>query len=189
MKMGSEGDRLLWLDVETAGVDEGYESVLLEIGWIFTDWNIEPDWSLLKHYPIIRKPDIPIERVFAPHFDNGLVQETANVEGTHARHVSDVIDELHDDIDSIADEGHRIMLAGNSVGFDRNAVSSNDPSVFDRLHYHIIDISVLNEVFDAWNNPKFRDVPDKDTDHRVSTCLHGSIAQARAYRDIIRSLA
>jgi oligoribonuclease len=81
------------------------------------------------------------------------------------------------------------MLAGNSVGFDRAAILAHDPHAFDRLHYHIIDFSVLNEVLGAWEPAALADAPTKDTDHRVSTCLRNSIERARWYRRLCRQSA
>jgi oligoribonuclease len=178
-------DRLLWLDVETVGVGHGDESYLLEVGWIFTDWSIEPDWSALRHYPVRReRPITPRSRLFPAHLRNHLMLES-DPSSAVARPVGDVIADLVADIGRVADEGHRIMLAGNSVGFDRAAILAHDSHAFDRLHYHVIDLSVLNEVLGAWEPAALADAPTKDTDHRVSTCLRNSIERARWYRQLL----
>lgn len=179
----SSYDRLLWIDVETVGIKD---RTLLEIGWLFTDWDIEPDWESLKHHVVHVHHSIDDSELFAPHRTNGLLTETRSL--STSCELDDIISELHDDIDDIARRGCRIMLAGSSVGFDKETLEHVDPTLFSACHYHRIDFSVLNETMEAWKPSVYHTVPDKITDHRVSTCLHGSIEQARAYRDIIRGM-
>lgn len=172
-------DRLLWIDVETVGLG-ALSTELLEIGWLFTDWSITPDWSTAKHYPIMREKDYDMRDVFPPHMENGLINATK----TGGLPLDVVLDMLHDDITGMVSE-HRVMLAGSSVGFDKHAIEAHYPGMFSDCHHHLIDFSVLNEVYSAWNPSINATVPVKITDHRVMTCLHGSIALAQRYRDII----
>ena len=80
-------------------------------------------------------------------------------------------------------EKHEGILLGNTVGFDKGFIQECLPLTFDYLDYHVIDISSITRLCEAWDNRayEYRPVPRKR--HRVVADIQDSLLQLRYYRN------
>lgn len=189
-------DRLLFIDYETWRLGAN-AALVLEVGWMMTDWNLDVSDDKIKHFVIKNDIDklnqLPYDSLFEPHKTNGLFKEAINEDLTTS--LKDVFTDLKSDIDAELSKGHRVMLAGNSVHFDRDRTLEANRNYhcnvhpLTGVHHHLIDFSVLNETFEAWNPDLVKGMFEKTTNHRVKNCLHDSLAQARFYKDLISRLS
>jgi oligoribonuclease len=69
------------------------------------------------------------------------------------------------------------ILAGNSVHFDRLFIKQWWPSVFDLLHYRILDVSSFKIIMQN----KYHQIYTKKETHRAMDDIRESIAELKFY--------
>ena len=78
------------------------------------------------------------------------------------------------------------MLAGSSVHFDKRWLSRKfSPTLFDRMHHRIMDVSSIRELARHMNPELYSNEPKKTTDHRAQHCLDDSIRMFDYYRKAV----
>ncbi|MBT1164831.1 exonuclease domain-containing protein [Bifidobacterium felsineum] len=181
VKTDDQPTRLLWVDVETTGLDPMRDD-LLEIGLLCTTPDLEPMddgyHSVIRH---VGPVDGFIQRMHGP---NGLLGECR---AKDARDGFTVMLEARDYIQTQLDAEYRLIPAGSSVNFDRRFLDANMPGLLDGCSHRSFDVSVLYEAIRMWNPEKLPDTV-KTTDHRVMHCLKDSLAYAQAYRRLLCSM-
>lgn len=85
-------------------------------------------------------------------------------------------------IRSYAPEPNKALLAGNSVGTDKNFLARDMPQVTDHLHYRILDVSTIKELARRWYPRAFFQAPAKTGNHRALGDIRDSIAELKYYR-------
>lgn len=162
-------DKLLWIDVETTGLDFENDA-LLEIGMAYTDADLDPIGEPLDI--ILRWEGTPDPFITDMHGANGLLdacrtgldpEEAYRIARGYAHR-------------------HKALVAGSSVRFDRTMLDAHDPRILAGLDHRSLDVSALDEAARLWN-PEYRTHrPERTTDHRCLHCLADSIALARHYK-------
>lgn len=87
-----------------------------------------------------------------------------------------------DYIRSYAPEANKALLAGNSVGTDKNFLARDMPEVIEHLHYRILDVSTIKELARRWYPKAFFNAPDKTGNHRALGDIRDSIDELKYYR-------
>ncbi|MEA3357412.1 MAG: oligoribonuclease, partial [Patescibacteria group bacterium] len=74
-------------------------------------------------------------------------------------------------------------LCGNSIYMDRTFISKYFPEFEDYLHYRLIDVSTIKELYKRWfpQRPGFK----KKKEHRALDDIKESIAELKFYRENI----
>lgn len=138
---------MLWIDVETTGLDPASE-VLLEVGLLVTDeWgNVVPDGvfsTVVKPADFSQKLKNADNFVKDMHNSNGLIKEVWRVPSSlspgHVDEKAEAFVAKH-----FGDE--KVPLAGSSVHFDRNFVAAHMPKLLGAVSYRNVDISTLKEL-------------------------------------------
>lgn len=174
-------DKLVWVDVETTNLDP-VDGLLLEVGFYVTnlDLEIEDDFST-----VVGHPGKMVEQAFreAPdlvqkmHRDNNLWNELEE---------APLVDEVDAQLAGWITEAGIVgcPLAGASLGqVDRPFLKYFLPAAYSLFHYRSIDVSSIKELCRKYNPELFKHVPEKETDHRVNTCLNGTLAEFKFYKD------
>ncbi len=169
---------LVWVDVETTGLDPHTDS-LLEVGLAITDADLNVTGV--------------ISRVIAP---TRKLLEHADDVVREMHHKSGLADDLRDgwalalrevEPELVAWLGTKVVpreapMCGSSVGFDRAFLAEHMPSLAGLFHYRSIDVSTVKELVERWY-PDGPVAPEKVGLHRALPDIQDSIGLLRFYRE------
>ena len=171
--------QLVFLDLETTGLDENLDEIL-EIGMILVDDQLEE----INTFQCVVKPcdiNLAIERmdeyVEDMHTTNGLLDEL------HAGSpVSVVADLAINYLDGWFAPLTRFVMAGNSIHFDRKFLRNWMPD-FESVFYHrMLDVSAFQTIADLSGIP----VPEKGKAHRALDDCRMSIRLAKHWQKLLQ---
>lgn len=180
MKKFDPKNHLIWLDIETTGL-EAESSLLLEVGLRITDLDLnEVDrWnSVIGYTPqfITKVRAEAPEVVRDMHDRSGLWTDCM-----HARSLDEVEPEACGWLSTTGMVGQTVC--GNSLRLDRAFVDFHMPILASLFHYRSIDVSTLKELCRKYNPTVFKHLVETETDHRVNTCIDNSIQEYKFYLD------
>jgi oligoribonuclease len=171
-------EKIVWIDCEMTGLSLEHDA-LIEVAVLVTDaeLNILGDGVDV----VIKPPAAALEQmgdfVRTMHTSSGLITELdAGLAMADAQKV------VMDYIRSYAPEPNKALLAGNSVGTDKNFLARDMPEVTDHLHYRILDVSTIKELARRWYPRAFFQAPAKTGNHRALGDIRDSIEELKYYR-------
>lgn len=152
---------------------------LIEVAVLVTDaeLNILGEGVSVVIKPPVAAMDQMNDFVRNMHITSGLITELdAGLEMDEAQRI--VIDYIR----SYAPEPGKALLAGNSVGTDKNFLARDMPQVIEHLHYRILDVSTIKELARRWYPRAFFAAPAKTGNHRALGDIQDSIDELKYYR-------
>jgi oligoribonuclease len=171
---------LVWIDLETTGLNVE-EDTILEIACIVTDGTLEeiyegPDLVIRKDKPTLRKMS---EWCLNQHGNTGLIEaclsSTTNIQQAEETIIQFV--KTHIPSNNIG------LLAGSSVHFDKEFLRKEMPTLFNYLHYRIVDVSSVGELVKRWFPTVMRRRPRKSGNHRALADIKDSINELKFYKE------
>ena len=187
-KLSLAEQRLVWLDVETTGLDPNKDKIL-ELACVVTDYQLK----ILGEVCFVLNAKIEgeplLSKVLDMHSINGLFDdvEVSTLKVTQVQNLLitfiRVLTEPCEGIDGR--ENERPLLAGSSVHFDRSFLRAKMPLVESLLHYRSIDVSTLSSLAKHWDNGAYLAEPARSFTHRARQDIHESIALLDHYRRIL----
>lgn len=189
--MNRRDNRLVWVDVETTGLDPKNDT-LLEIAWIITDNDlntiVEKSYVREAIYGHLFDDEEPYVKIIGDntayqmehivkqmHTKNGLLKELKD-----GRPIVDIENEFLKDIHQYTDV-HTAPLAGNTVGFDRAFLREHMPHIEALVNFRNVDVSSLNILAKRWY-PKALEGFKKGRSHRALEDIKESIGELKHYR-------
>lgn len=134
-------EHLMWVDVETTGLDP-HKCDILEIGVILTDHKmVELDryHAIVSHYdPLTWEPE-----ALKMHMESGLAKVCIDATGSHLSTIRQKLWALLNRYENRHPDGKPPVLAGSSVHFDRKWLEVYLPSWVGWLNYRNFDVSSL----------------------------------------------
>jgi oligoribonuclease len=178
--------RLVWLDIETTGLNADKE-VILEIGFKVTDLEFK---TLDQHQVLIWDKGYNFAHDNAPKFVQNM--HTESDLWTHAKDWGVSLEKAEHDIMHFLEKQCKLgqgadPLCGSSVHFDRNFLAAYMPKVNDYFHYRNIDVSTFKEVA-ARYAPTLESMltyPSPTKAHRVMPDIDDSIAEFKFYSEVL----
>lgn len=174
---------LLWIDLETTGLDPK-EDLILEVAWLTTTDDLKPLTPLRSH--VIRQTNTRAWELIAQspfvydmHNTSGLLDEIeADVDLVQ---LSDVEEAICHDIGGWADNSV-VMVAGSSPHFDMSFIQEDMPILAEKLSHRIFDVTTLKTLFKGANyNPEIAN----DMPHRAASDIANSLEYAVLYHEIL----
>jgi len=180
MPTSKKPTHLVWLDLETTGIDVETRKII-EIATIVTDKNL----NVLEEGPdlIIHQPDGILETMdqwcVTQHGASGLTQ--AVKESTVSLKEAE-----RQTLEFVARfcPPKACPLCGNSICFDRRFIMHYMPGLNAHLNYRNVDVSSIKELAYRWYPSATRQVK-KETIHRAMDDIRESIDELRHYRSVL----
>lgn len=199
---------MFWCDCETTGLDSG-TGMLIELGFVVTDSNgtVVPNGvfqSVIWNSPIVKWKEDVSPFVAEMHERSGLVEELqvgyersviregsiAPIEDVEDRAIKFLTGHLDKALNMEPATSPSIVLAGSSVGFDRNWITAKMPGLANMLSHRIIDVSSLMEIARVTGRTIMWDDDDAWrplSAHRVLPDLIDSIESYRYYMNSFKA--
>ncbi|MDR3607308.1 MAG: oligoribonuclease [Oligoflexia bacterium] len=166
-----------WVDLEMTGLDEAVDSIL-EVAIALTDTEL----NVIEQYQkVVFQPQNVIDGMNdwckKTHGQSGLTAAIPN--GTPLAQVEKEVLAL---IEGHYSRNERIVLCGNSVGNDRRFIDKYMPTLAQRLHYRLIDVSSFKEVYRDIYGLSFQ----KKNAHRATDDILESINELKFYLSFVK---
>ena len=178
---------LLWLDLETSGLDP-HRHIILEVACILTN----DDLSEVASYDAVINPGVSdVLRLLAltsddfvidMHTKNGLVEEINLGATTSMAEAEKHILEMVEDIPK-----KELILAGNSVHFDRKFIDEYMPALAKKLNYRIFDVRTLMQMEEFWA-PGATEETESVSVHRAMPDIEFSLRTAHKYKSLLEKV-
>lgn len=173
----TNGDNLVWIDMEMSGLDPESD-VVLEIATIVTDKNL---------ITLAEGPSLVVQH------DSSLFDRMDKWNQEH--HVKSGLWEkvVHQGISLEEAEAQTLAfiqkytlprknpLCGNSISQDRLFINRYFKKINEHLHYRMIDVSSIKELVRRWY-PQGPTPPSKQNTHRALDDIRESIEELRFYQ-------
>ncbi|MBT3455822.1 oligoribonuclease [bacterium] len=165
---------LIWIDLEMSGLCPDYATIF-EIAVIATDSDlnvIEKGPEVVVHHDefIFESMDAFVHQM---HSSSGLLEEVKFSDISMLQAEEQVLEFLKKHC-----EFQKSPLCGNSVWVDRTFLRAYMPRVELFLHYRMIDVSTIKELYVRWGGKEF----DKKKGHRALDDILESIEELKYYR-------
>ena len=169
--------KILWVDLEMTGLDP-VDDPILEVAAIATDWDFN-EIDVMEGIVSIDNDLLEkrIENNSSFWNMNPLAREGLMAQNEHGKPSLEVAEDLIKFIEKNFGDKTDVLLAGNSIHMDRQFIDKQWPSVAEKLHYRMLDVSAWKVVFDGKYKKKFA----KPQDHRALGDIRGSIMELKYY--------
>lgn len=179
--MTDTADNLVWVDLETTGLDPE-NGVPLEIAVIVTD----PDLKELEVVEAVISQNIYLNAldpwIVNTHTQNGLLAEVVSPESRESAAIDRELERLLLRSDLWPNAQWKPPLCGSSIAFERAWLKVHFPKFFARLSYRSIDVSSIKELMKRWRPEEAIDTKEKST-HRALPDIRASINELQFYRN------
>lgn len=164
--------KLLWLDLETTGLDPLTDEIL-EVAAFEADLLAPTEAKEIYHAVLgIQRPVADLSPfILNMHTKNGLLKEC--LEST--KWVVEADHELAALVPSVLDKEERTVLAGSSIHFDMGFLKVHMPELASHLSHRLYDISAMKLVARSLGRPHV--LPDPA--HRAKADVLASIEDTR----------
>lgn len=166
--------KLLWLDLETTGLDP-QRCDILEVACALADGatplDLGPRFHRVLHFPRGWHADAR-----DMHTASGLLDECDASRVSCREAERDLLELIPDDPDD------RPILAGSSIHFDMGFLRVHMPTLAKRLHYRLYDVTAIKLFAQSLGMPPL----PKAGAHRAVADIEKSVAHAKAVAQWIR---
>lgn len=169
---------LLWLDIETTGIDID-SCKILQIACVLTNMTLDVEHIFGEITIKYNQDDLQNmdEWCLKTHTESGLLDKvktsTFNIDDTEKC----ILLWLNNHVSS----KDVIYLAGNSVHFDKNFINKYMTNLSSRLNYRIIDVSSVSLLCKNLNNSIYLNKPKKQLNHTALSDILESLEEMRYY--------
>lgn len=177
---------LVWIDLEMTGLDADRDRVL-EIATVITDDDLNPVNEGLR-LVIFQPPEVLSlmgDVVSKMHHESGLTDDVRRSTLSLAEAQQQTLDFIRQHIS----EPGKVPLCGNSIGMDRRFLNRWLPEIENLLHYHVVDVSSLQELALRWYPEAAKKRPKKRKGHRALDDIMESIEELRYWRRTVFAAA
>lgn len=161
---------LLWVDLEMTGLDPAKQRII-EVAAIITGWDFTP---IVEYHAVIKQPPAVLKGMEEwprqQHKASGLLKAMdSGIAETEAEKELTELVRAHCE--------QPVLLAGNSVHYDRRFIRRYWLHLEKLLHYRMLDVSAWKVVMSGKYHISFK----KPETHRALEDIRGSIEELEYY--------
>lgn len=175
-RMEQKSPYFLWVDLEMTGLNPDTD-VILEVAAIITDYKLN---TKATYHEIVYQPQEIIENMdpwcIKTHGESGLTEKIPD-----GKPLEQVEHDFLSFLTPFYNENDAIILCGNTISQDRAFIKNYMPHLYRRLHYRVLDVSTLKEIFGRMYQKKFT----KKEVHRALDDIEESIEELKFYLQFI----
>lgn len=179
---------IVWLDVETTGVEENEGDKLLQVALLVTDEAMNvldgSEFEVKIHYSTEEVEAMKLttdEYVVNMHNATNL-WNLLPVEGIP---MAEAEAQLLAHLRKFVPEAKSARIAGNSITLDRNFLRKNMRELFEHLHYRSFDASTISGLAETLAPSELLYQKPKST-HEAMQDIRDSVDEMRYYRELIK---
>lgn len=176
-------NQLLWLDLETTGVNELADDEIIEVGCILTTESLVTSGefnAVVRPSTKAKARLVANQIVFDMHTINGLLDELDNGDAIEDVEIQ-LLHWLHE-----LKSPHRLTLAGSGVGhFDMRFVRTQMTMFHRRLNHFVIDVGMIRRAHEMWVGTPVSEANDAKT-HRALDDIRCHLEEARTFAELWR---
>ncbi len=187
--MSDNKDQILWLDLETTGLDENNNDIL-EVGMIITDKNLKEiasfDMTVYQEPKALEKMNDYVKNM---HTNSGLLEKVSLLGSEYgSARLAEVELQAADFISRHFPKAERMgmeerpFLHGNTIHFDRRFIKKHLPFVENLLNYRMVDVSSFKECLVMY---KPGNTYKKNFAHRSLDDIRESIGEYKSYLQLL----
>lgn len=181
--MNNSKERIVWIDVETTGLNASSDR-LLQVACIVTDGNLEELHEGYESKVFYSKEEVAEIYKNTPPFVQEMHTKTGLWENLpQGKSLGVISDELLAYVKKYVKDPRTARLGGNSITLDRNFLEANLPEVFNYINYRSYDMSSVSGFFELF--AKSVKPFEKKATHDALSDIRESIAEARHYADVL----
>lgn len=178
---------LIWVDIETTGLDPSVDE-LLEVGMIVTYDDLD---EVYRKSWVIRHKSFRFNTPFVAkmHAGSGLLDECyEDYDRIRKNNIglydlrSEVFNFLRECEEKSAETVFGSPMAGASVHFDREFLKVKEPGLMKYFSYRNLDVSTIGRLAETWRPDLKDEAPKKRDIHRALPDLEDSIEALRFYK-------
>ncbi|KAL9642071.1 hypothetical protein ABK040_004120 [Willaertia magna] len=175
----NKDDPLVWIDIETSGLDYNKDKIL-EISCVITTSNLE---LIAEHETsVVHQSDEFITKNFSEwckkqHALSGLTEDIRNSKLL----LKDIETNLLIFLQRFTRK-QQTNMAGNSIYFDKQFIQQNMPLLNAHFGHRLIDVSSISEMAKRWYPQVYAKAPPKIKLHRSRLDIYESIRELMFYR-------
>jgi oligoribonuclease len=176
--MNDSNTNLIWVDLEMTGLDID-KCHILQFAVLVTDKDLnilDPGLDIVIHQDetVLKNMD---EWNLNHHTSSGLLDQVKNSSISVAQAEAQVLKYAGKFVSD-----HTSPLCGNSIYNDRRFIIKYMKNLDNFLHYRLIDVSTIKELYKLWH-PELPEFPKKKT-HQALDDIKESIAELKYYREV-----
>ncbi|MBQ3294084.1 oligoribonuclease [Candidatus Saccharibacteria bacterium] len=172
--------RLLWIDLEMTGLDPQKDRIC-EVAAIATDMDLT---EIARYQATVKVDDALMKsRMVGAFWDkNPASRDALQQNNATGRPIAEVEQDLLTFLKAHFDTKQDIYLAGNSIHQDRKFIEREMPTLDQKLHYRMLDVSAWKIYFENAQHHKF----NKPETHRALDDIEGSIGELKWYLTFLK---
>lgn len=181
---------IIWLDVETTGVEEYEGDKLLQVAVLVTDQEMNilegSEFEVKIHYSadeVEAMKQVTSEYVVNMHNATNL-WNLLPVDGIP---MAEAEEQLLAHVRKFVPVAKTARIAGNSITLDRNFLRKNMRQLFDHLHYRSFDASTISGLAETLA-PKHLLYQKPESTHEAMQDIRDSVDEMRYYRELIKPI-
>lgn len=186
--MSNSDERIVWIDVETNGLDTDTD-YLLQVACIVTDGNLQELDNGFEQKIYYAPEKVEEIRAETSDYVNEMHEKTKLWDklDTEGRPLELVEQDLLAYIVKHVAEPETARLGGNSITLDRNFLKSYLPGVYNYIYYRSYDMSSVSGFIHLFapDVPKY----EKKFSHDALDDIRESIAEAKHYSTYVKTIS
>lgn len=183
--MEKREDLLIWIDLETTGLDRADNMLgvqnhkIIEVGVMITDFDYNPvdeGFEIIIHHSLETLESKMNDYVKNMHTESGLIDKI--VKSPFSLQMAEGM--IIDYIDKFNIKHGVSPICGNNVSFDKNFIDAQMPKLGNVFHYRKIDVSSIKEIASR-KYPEVAKLINKQMKHRGLDDIKESIEELKIY--------